>query len=114
MAILISVCMDFAPATSAAFGSTRKEAGEDVRMGAYRGSVIPSHDFEVLSEDGNGPSSKDETWMVRSPDKDREGVMGLEVLLLLSETSYEEFDWVEIQRMEIKHRSEMSKKTTVT
>jgi hypothetical protein len=36
---------------------------------------IPKAGWEV-------PSSKDETWMVRSLDKDREGVAGLKLLLL--------------------------------
>jgi len=85
--------MSFAPA---AFASTKKEVGDAVRMGAYSESVIPSHDLELL---WNGPSSMDETWMVQSPDNDREGVMGLEMLLPLSEISYEEVDWIKIQKL---------------
>ena len=84
----------------AAFASTKKEVGDEVRMGAYSELVIPSHDLELLQEDGNGPSSRDETWTVQSPDKDREGVMGLEMLLPLSEMSYKEVDCIKFQKVE--------------
>jgi len=32
----------------AAFASTKKEVGDEVRMGAYSELVIPSHDLELL------------------------------------------------------------------